>query len=319
MRNEIMRSEIGRLLKGAREEKNLTRDEVCAGVMAAEELRLLEDGENDWDFWEVTILLRRLQVPDSAVSFYLYKEDNDLVNLEEEIRLDLNLWRYEAAEAKLKEYDQKSDKKNELQMMEYWQMCADLAVCLGRQLENEDVFKKFAAKKLPFLEERLHTRGLLSPDELAFITSYYQLTIKDTAERMKKLYPIVNYFQTEFATTKENYPFYAILMFAYAQCQYKLGEYKGCIRECEEGLRVTVSSRHCKTSGKLYELMADAKGKRMEEEGLEESEKERRVKEILQDYALADTLYSLYYHNYKGDYEKKLMKKIEKWKTTISG
>lgn len=79
MRNEIMKSQIGRLLKGAREEKNLTREEICAGVMAAEELRLLEDGENDWDFWEVTILLRRLQVPDSVISFYLYKEDNELV------------------------------------------------------------------------------------------------------------------------------------------------------------------------------------------------------------------------------------------------
>lgn len=231
----------------------------------------------------------------------------------------MNLWRYEAAETKLKKYDQKSDKKNELQMMEYWQMCADLAVRLGRQIENEDVFKKFAKGKLSFFEERLHTRGLLSPDELAFITSYYQLTIKDTAERMKKLYQIINYFQTEFATTKENYPFYAILMFAYAQCQYKLGEYKGCIRECEKGLRMIISSKHCKASGELYELMADAKGKQMEKEGLEESERRGKVREILRDYNLANTLYSIYYCNYKGNYEQKLEEKIKKWKTTISG
>ena len=71
MRNEIMRGEIGRLLKIAREERKLTREDVAEGVIALEELRLLENGENDWDFWEVIILLGRLHIPDSAASFYL--------------------------------------------------------------------------------------------------------------------------------------------------------------------------------------------------------------------------------------------------------
>ena len=98
MRNEIMRGEIGRLLKIAREERKLTREDVAEGVIALEELRLLENGENDWDFWEVIILLGRLHIPDSAASFYLCGEDNYLLNLETEIRLDLSLWRYEMAE-----------------------------------------------------------------------------------------------------------------------------------------------------------------------------------------------------------------------------
>ena len=68
MRNEIMRGEIGRLLKIAREERKLTREDVAEGVIALEELRLLENGENDWDFWEVIILLGRLHIPDSAAS-----------------------------------------------------------------------------------------------------------------------------------------------------------------------------------------------------------------------------------------------------------
>ena len=38
MRNEIMRGEIGRLLKIAREERKLTREDVAEGVIALEEL-----------------------------------------------------------------------------------------------------------------------------------------------------------------------------------------------------------------------------------------------------------------------------------------
>ena len=65
---------------------------------------------------------------------------------------------------------------------------------------------------------------------------------------------------------EEQYPFYAMLMLIYAQCQYELGEYRGCVHQCREGLRVSVYSKFCKMGGELYELMADAKGKQMEEE-----------------------------------------------------
>ena len=318
MRNEIMRGEIGRLLKIAREERKLTREDVAEGVIALEELRLLENGENDWDFWEVIILLGRLHIPDSAASFYLCGEDNYLLNLETEIRLDLSLWRYEMAEAKLKEYYKKRDKKNRFQIMEYWRMWADLSVRIGGQMQSGDMFRAFAEKEIPFLEERLHSGKLLSPNELAFITSYYRFTIGDITEQVKKLYKVVNYFHEEFATMEEQYPFYAMLMLVYAQCQYELGEYRGCVHQCREGLRVSVYSKFCKMGGELYELMADAKGKQMEEEIPEELEREGRIKEILRDYMLADTLYSVFYYNYKGNYQKKVMEKVERWKIMIS-
>lgn len=179
----------------------------------------------------------------------------------------------------------------------------------------------FVEKNMPDFEKYLRARKVFSTDELALIAAYYVLVEKEADERLKKLYFLVYYFREVFAKEEYQHPFYARLMFACAQNQYRLGDYANCVEQCLEGIQVTKYFRRTVMGGELCELMADAKGEMLkkefaaaeEETSMMGGEREQRIRTILYDYECANALYR-YCFGYKEEHKKELERKIAQWR-----
>ena len=211
-------------------------------------------------------------------------------------------------------------------------------------MEDSRGLREFVEKEMPDFEKRLRSGAVFSPSELALMAVYYQMTQKKPEECLRKLYYIVHYYETEFAKEKEKYMFYAELRLACAQCQYELGDYVNCIKQCKEGEKVAKYFRQSTASGEFREWMADAKGEILKKElaqdekrefkGREISKEERRefykrqlredeerkeqVGAILEDYQCANALYDCYYFGYQEEHKAKLERKMEEWRIMLS-
>ena len=338
---------IGTQVKTARCQRKWKREEVVEALLEEPDLRGIEE-RNEWEFWSVRILMGRLHIPTSSIIFYLSAGDNALINLEMDILCDLRFWRYEKARKEIEQFYRSCDKKNHFQMRAYYRLYMTWKVWQRqREKKEKEIFQEFMESEMPGFEERLLKGRAFAPDELALIAVYYQFIEEDTAKRLQKLYYVVYYYREEFTREQEKLqPFYAELMFACAQCQYELEDYVNCIEQCEEGIKVTKKTRICVMAGELYEWMADAKGKILEEEMdkerqryLREEVRERKgpvlkekreeislfkgmgrrkqIDEILEDYGCADVLYDMYYSKYEDKYKEQLERKMERWKTMM--
>ena len=314
-----MNEGIGKILKKTREEKHLTREDVCEGIITPDTLRAVEAEEREESYWVLRALLGRLHVLDSAVIFHLDHKENQMVNMEIELYRDLLLWRYDEAESKLMDFYQLCNKKDFLQLQIYYRLHAMLRKRQNKITEeDQNEIQGFVEQAIPCFEERLKQRRLFSPDELALLIEYYECTVSDTAGRMKKLYLILTYVESEYANIERAYSFYAVLKYCFAKCQYEMREYEGCIRQCKDGLKVSEYFRVCYLNAELYELMADAQGEIEKEASKLQQANENSIKAIVRNYMLADTVYDTFYHGYHHEHSENINRKIELWKTMIS-
>ena len=313
---------LRRQLKITREKRHLTREEVSEGLISAGELRRLEEGRVA-DVWLLRLLMGRLHILPSVNIFYLSERDNALANLESEIRCSLLLWNYEKAENQLKQFTELCDKWNRFQQMIFYRLDTALRVRLiraGRSSRKEkDVkrLRRFMEENMAGFEERLLQHRLFSPEELALLSVYYDFTIENTAEKLKKLYFLIHYFRDEFSQEEKQYLFYADLILACAQCQYAMGEFQNCIRQCEKGLELTEYFHTCEATGELCELIADAKGELFAKEIVNAEERKPWAGDIFRCYMQADAVYDTFYFGYQDGYREKLREKAERWKTIM--
>ncbi|MDE7212585.1 MAG: hypothetical protein K2O03_14230, partial [Lachnospiraceae bacterium] len=239
-------------------------------------------------------------------------------------------WRYEKAGEQLKCFYELCKKEKGFPMRVCYQLFAFLKI-RQKQGTKEDrkLFQAFMEQEMPDFETRLLANKPYSLEELSLITVYYGLVEEDTAKRLKKLYCVAHCLREEFVQEEERLrSFYAELMLACAQCQYELGDYVNCIAQCEEGIKVTSRFRICVAGGELYECMADAKGKLLEEEMRRNESKEqwfvmggeerkKRMEAVLKDYMIADALYDSFYFGYRDGYKDICNRKAERWKSMM--
>lgn len=314
---------LGILLKTAREAMGVSREEAGRWILGEQKVCDLEEGIGG-DFWEIRQLAGRLHIPSNALVAYLDPSDHALADCEMEIWYDLLFWKYEQAEGQLQDFYEHCDRENVAMMQVYYKL---LALFLVRRecWEDERVggLRDFVEKNMPDFEGCLRARKIFSPDEIALIVSYDRLVERETAGRLEKLYDIVYYFREVFAQEEHQHPFYAELMFAYAQDLYAVGDYMNCVEQCLEGIKVTKHFRKSVVGGELYELMSDAKTEMLKRElvekklMLEDQGAAKQIIMILDGYQCADAQYRAFYSGYWDGHKKGLERKMEEWKTMI--
>lgn len=255
-----MSEKIGIVLKKIRGEKNLTRQQICNGLISESEYQNIETGKSEGNVWIQKLLLGRLHIPESTVTFYLNLNDNEMVNLETEIYRRIMVWKYDEAEKKLHRFYNMTDKLNTAQMLIYYKLYLLVYGHRNRVSKNEfEVIAERLGKLFSEIKMRLHERECLSPDELSFITEYYACFFTDIRKKSESLYEIMDYYRNEYNGTENQNRFYAQLCFYYAQGQYELKEYHNCLNSCKEGLKVTALFGNCNTTAELLELVAYSK------------------------------------------------------------
>ena len=312
-----MNEGIGIIIKKAREEKHLTREGICEGITTVDVLKAIETEQSNENYWLIRELLGRLHIQNSAVIFYLDHKDNEMVNLETEIRRDIVLHRYQEAEQKLDTFYGLCNLKDNLQMLIYYGLYLQLRNQQDIKILDDKILQNFFENHVGYLEQHIALHKLLSLDELLLLMEYYENTIENTIEKMNKFYRMMDYYDSEYAKEKYAHPFYASLKLYYAKYQYEMQEYEGCIRQCEEGLKVSEYFRTCERNAELYELMADAKG-RIECQKNDGTKQDRKaIEEKLQAYYCADALYDTFYYGYQDKEKELLQRKMEAWRIMI--
>lgn len=314
-----MNEKIGIILCRLREEKKITRKQICDGLISENEYRNIEIGKSEGEVWLQKLLIGRLHIPESAVTFYLSKKENEMVNLEMEIYRRVMIWRYQEAEEKLKLFYDMINKESRIQMLIYYKLYL-LVYGQRRKLEEAEfeIMNKRLGNMVSEIEKKLYEREILSPDELSFISEYFANSIIDEYERSKRLYEVLDYYKYEYSGMECGNRFYAQLNYYYAQGQYNLREYQNCVESCKEGLKVTALFGNCNNTAELFELLADAEGRILESEtSLIVEKKVSQVKKVVENYTIAMNIYAIF-DGEEADRKKKTVEdKVAKWKTML--
>lgn len=313
-----MSETIGTLFVKIKEEKRLTKKQVCGGLVSEDDYQNIVTEKSEGNVWILRILIGRLHIQEAMVAFYLDKKENEMINLEIEIYRRIMVWNEKEAKEKLDQFYVRMDKNSSIQWVIYYRLF--LLVYKENSILDKgqmDMFHNKLDEVISVLEDRISLREAAAPEELALLTEYYDKTITDITVKRAKLYDLLDYYKTEYRETELLNRFYAQLCFYYAKTQFALGRYHHCINSCRDGLKITEEFGCCNNTAELYELMAEAKSRIFKEvKKLGPKKNKEEYAEMVQWYQTASTLYTCFYGELADQKVCTIKERIQEWKTT---
>lgn len=84
-----MNSDIGVIIKQERERQGITRAKLSKNLLSEDNLRALENGEKEEDYFLIKCLAERLGILEKGFSFFLSEKEFEKQNIYEKIEIDI--------------------------------------------------------------------------------------------------------------------------------------------------------------------------------------------------------------------------------------
>lgn len=282
---DMVENEIGVFIHAGREAKGYTMEEISKGICSLSTLSRIEAGERVVDYILIEALMERMKLAKSEYEFVLDEEDYCQYMQREEIRTLINHRELEAAEEKIKLYEEKHGKEELHKQFLFLQKgyLEKNKNKLGKE-QIKELFKNALCVTSPEYQQIVEQRGILSDTELFCLVEMLHC-IEEPLEREKKQEELYEYFK--WCRVREKlFPVpYRSGMRYYAECLYENGKYETCIKICTEVLEVLHDTSKLEDRNKIFELRARAR----EQLGFQnEEEKEQCLKDFLTAYYVTE-------------------------------
>lgn len=290
-----MNTDIGEMINMDRERQGISQKDLTRGLLSEKEYEAFKTGEGISEYFIIKCLAERLGIRNRRYTVYMGKEEFEKQNLFEQVYNDILMKRSESAEKGLRSLESKLQ-GSVFEKIMYVRLMLFYENRMGKRdyVPDSDVID-FIEK----VNEELAENALLSPDELSLLAEYTVHTAENTESQKEVLFDILVYLkkQTEILYQKED--IYAIANFYYGKLLFEEKDYLGCIKVCEEGLKVTKATNSVSFTAELYESMA-LSNKEMDKFDL--YEKQMRASQIVTEMFYTETfekkgeLYGLLQH-----------------------